>query len=100
MSCVTTDSSNPVIAGQVSLQKYSGHPVLVVNVASSCGLTKNNYKQLNELYDKYEPQGLRILAFPCNQFNNQESGCDIDIKEFAKKNNVKFDMMSKIEVNG
>ena len=69
-------------------------------MASNCGLTKNNYKQLNELYDKYEPQGLRILAFPSNQFNNQEPGCDIDIKEFAKKNNVKFDMFTKIEVNG
>ena len=72
----------------------------MVNVASNCGLTKNNYKQLNQLYDKYESQGLRILGFPCNQFNGEESGCDVDIKEFANKNGVKFDMMSKIDVNG
>jgi len=85
---------------EVSLDQYKGKPALVVNVASNCGLTKNNYKQLNELYEKYEKDGLRIVAFPSNQFNGQEPGCDIDIKEFAKKNNVKFDMYSKIEVNG
>ena len=85
---------------QISLDKYRGHTSLVVNVASNCGLTKNNYKQLNEIYDKYESKGLRILAFPSNQFNGQEPGCDIDIKEFAKKNGVKFDMFSKVDVNG
>jgi len=85
---------------EVDLKKYEGKPTLVVNVASNCGFTKNNYKQLNELYEKYEKDGLRILAFPSNQFNGQEPGCDIDIKEFAKKNNVKFDMFSKINVNG
>jgi len=85
---------------EVDLKKYEGKPALVVNVASNCGFTKNNYKQLNELYEKYEKDGLRILAFPSNQFNGQEPGCDIDIKEFAKKNNVKFDMFSKIKVNG
>jgi glutathione peroxidase-family protein len=55
---------------------------------------------LNELYEKYEKEGLRIAAFPSNQFAGQEPACDIDIKEFAKKNNVKFDMYSKIDVNG
>ncbi len=85
---------------KVSLNKYEGKPTLVVNVASNCGLTKNNYKQLNELYEKYEKEGLRIAAFPSNQFAGQEPACDIDIKEFAKKNNVKFDMYSKIDVNG
>lgn len=79
---------------------FTGHPALVVNVASHCGLTKNNYQQLNELHEKYEPDGLKILAFPCNQFNNQEPACEVDIKEFAKKKGVKFDMFAKIDVNG
>ena len=85
---------------QVGLDKYKGHPLLVVNVASNCSLTKDNYKQLNELYEKYQQNGLRILGFPCNQFNGQEPGCDVDIKEFAKKKGVKFDVFSKIDVNG
>lgn len=83
-----------------SLEKYKGKPVLVVNVASQCGLTKANYQQLNELYDKHEKSGLKIVAFPCNQFKGQEPGCDVDIKEFAKKNGVRYDMYSKIDVNG
>ena len=82
------------------MDKYTGHPLIVVNVATNCGLTKSNYKQLNELYDKYEKDGLRIAAFPCNQFAGQEPGCDVDIKEFAKKKGVRFDMYSKINVNG
>ncbi|OTF69655.1 glutathione peroxidase-like protein, partial [Euroglyphus maynei] len=85
---------------EVSLSKYEGKVVLVVNVASNCGFTKSNYQQLNELFDKYESRGFRVAAFPCNQFAGQEPGCDADIKEFAKKNNVKFDMYSKIDVNG
>jgi len=84
----------------VSLSSYEGHPTLVVNVASKCGLTKNIYHQLNEIYEKYNNNGLKIVAFPCNQFGGQEPACDVDIKEFAKKNDVKFDMMSKIDVNG
>lgn len=71
-----------------------------MNVASSCGFTRTNYAQLNELYSKYKDQGLKVLAFPCNQFMNQESGCEVDIKEFLKKNNVEFDVFNKIKVNG
>lgn len=52
------------------------------------------------MYDKYRDAGLRILAFPCNQFNNQESGCDVDIKEFMRKKKVEFDAFAKINVNG
>lgn len=74
--------------------------VLFVNVASYCGLTKTNYKELNELYTKYREQGLAIIGFPCNQFLNQEPACEVDIKEFAKKNNVEWDLMSKVDVNG
>ncbi|XP_054167790.1 phospholipid hydroperoxide glutathione peroxidase-like [Oppia nitens] len=92
-------SAKDLDGNEVPLDRYKGHPTLVVNVASSCGLQKTNTKQLNELYAKYEAQGLRILAFPSNQFN-QEKGCDVDIKEFAKKNDVHYDMMSKVDVNG
>lgn len=74
--------------------------LLIVNVASKCGFTKNNYKELNELYAKYKDQGLAILGFPCNQFGHQEPGCEVDIKEFIKKNGVEWDMFSKVDVNG
>ncbi|CAG9762839.1 unnamed protein product [Ceutorhynchus assimilis] len=84
----------------VKLDKYKGKVLLIVNVASNCGLTETNYKQLNELYDKYQEKGLRILAFPSNQFMNQEPGTNEEIAEFAKNHNVKFDMFSKVEVNG
>ena len=70
-----------------------------MNVASSCGFTKTNYNQLNELYSKYKDQGLKVLAFPSNQFA-QETGCEVDIKEFIKKNNVEFDVFNKVKVNG
>jgi len=61
-----------------------------------------NYKQLVEIYSKYsEAAGLRILAFPCNQFGGQEPGTDLEIKKFAEdRYNVTFDMFSKINVNG
>lgn len=84
----------------VKLDKYKGKVLLIVNVASKCGFTKNNYKQLNDLYSRYKDQGLAILGFPCNQFGHQEPGCDVDIKEFIKKNGVEWDMFAKIDVNG
>lgn len=84
----------------VKLDKYKGKVLLIVNVASKCGFTKNNYKELNELYTKYKGQGLAILGFPCNQFGHQEPGCSVDIKEFMKKNNVEWDMFAKVDVNG
>ena len=53
-----------------------------------------------ELHNRYSEQGLRILAFPCNQFGGQEPGSNKEIKEFAAERNVKFDLFSKIDVNG
>lgn len=55
----------------VSLEKYKGNVVLIVNIASQCGLTKNNYAKLTDLKNKYQESGLRILSFPCNQFGSQ-----------------------------
>ena len=85
----------------VSLDKYKGHVSIIINVASHCGLTDINYKQLQALYEKYgESKGLRILAFPSNEFANQEPGTSEEILEFIKKYNVTFDMYEKILVNG
>ncbi|XP_063834181.1 juvenile hormone epoxide hydrolase-like [Ostrinia nubilalis] len=85
---------------EVHLDKYKGYVLLIVNVASQCGLTDKNYKQLNELHEQYESRGLRILAFPCNQFGGQEPGTHNDIFKFAANRGVKFDLFEKIDVNG
>ncbi|RCN33855.1 putative phospholipid hydroperoxide glutathione peroxidase [Ancylostoma caninum] len=85
----------------VSLEKYKGKVVVVVNVASQCGLTNSNYTQLKELLDKYKPQGLEVAAFPCNQFGGQEPACELDIKNFVQ-DKFKFepDLYAKVDVNG
>ena len=72
----------------------------MVNVASECGLTEQNYKQLNELFTRHSNNGLRIAAFPCNQFAGQEPGDDDTIGHFVAKQNIMFDVYSKVEVNG
>ena len=84
----------------VDLSKYSGKVVLIVNVASKCGNTPQ-YKPLEELYKKYQGQGLAVLGFPANEFGHQEPGTDHDISEFCTKNyGVDFDMFSKVVVKG
>ncbi len=85
---------------EVDLKKYHGKVVLVVNVASRCGLTPQ-YSDLQKLHEKYNEKGLAILGFPCNQFGKQEPGSSQDIAEFCKENyGVTFDMFEKIDVNG
>jgi len=82
------------------IESLRGRIVLVVNVASRCGFTPQ-YKQLQELHDRYSSRGLTILAFPCNQFGGQEPGEDTQILEFCSTNyGVTFPVMSKIQVNG
>lgn len=82
------------------LESLRGRVVLVVNVASRCGFT-SQYKQLQELHDRYSSRGLTILAFPCNQFGGQEPGEDAQILEFCSTNyGVTFPVMSKVQVNG
>jgi glutathione peroxidase len=84
----------------VKLGDYKGKVLLMVNVASKCGLTPQ-YKELQALHEKYGDDGLAILAFPCNQFAKQEPGTNAEIMEFCSANyGVKFDMFDKIEVNG
>ncbi|XP_030753789.1 probable phospholipid hydroperoxide glutathione peroxidase [Sitophilus oryzae] len=94
-------TAKDITGKEVSLDKYKGHVCVIVNVASRCGHTSSNYKEFVQLYDKYsDSKGLKILAFPCNQFGRQEPGDNDKICEFAKKKDVKFDMFEKIEVNG
>lgn len=89
------------IDGQdVDLSTYAGKVLLLVNTASKCGFTKQ-YASLEELYLRYQERGLRILAFPANNFGAQEPGSDEEIKEFCTSNfDVTFDLFSKISVKG
>jgi glutathione peroxidase len=83
-----------------SLEAYKGKALLLVNVASKCGLTPQ-YEQLEALAKKYEPQGLEVIGFPCNQFGGQEPGSAEQIQEFCSTTyGVTFPMMEKIDVNG
>lgn len=83
-----------------SLAGFKGKALLVVNVASACGLTPH-YKGLQSLYEELEGKGFAVLGFPCNQFGAQEPGSEAEIKEFCStKFNVTFPMFSKLEVNG
>ncbi|MCR9155443.1 MAG: glutathione peroxidase [Bacteroidetes bacterium] len=84
----------------VNLSDYKGKTLLIVNTASKCGLTPQ-YEGLEELYQKYQSEGLEILGFPCNQFGAQEPGTASDIESFCAVNyGVSFPMFEKIEVNG
>ena len=84
----------------VDLSKYKGNVVLIVNVASKCGLTPQ-YEQLEEVYSKYKDKGLQVLGFPANEFGHQEPGTNEQIVEFCTgKYNVDFPMFSKIVVKG
>jgi glutathione peroxidase len=91
---------NSITGKEVNLADYKGKVVLMVNVASKCGLTPQ-YEELEGLFEKYQGQGLTVLAFPCNQFGKQEPGTDAQIAEFCSETyKVKFPLFSKVEVNG
>lgn len=84
----------------VSLADYKGKVLLIVNVASYCGNTKQ-YSDLEKIYKEYKSKGFEILAFPCNQFGEQEPGSNEDIKNFCStKYDVTFRLFDKIDVNG
>ena len=85
---------------EISLEKFKGKTLLIVNVASRCGFT-SQYTGLQSLYEKYKDKGFEILAFPCNQFGSQEKGTNDEIKEFCSTEyNVSFKLFDKIEVIG
>jgi glutathione peroxidase len=83
-----------------SLGAYKGKVVLIVNVASKCGLTPQ-YSALEAVHEKYKDKGFAVLGFPCNQFGGQEPGNSEQIKQFcSSKYNVTFPLYEKLEVNG
>ena len=85
---------------EIDLSKFKGKTVLMVNVASKCGFTKQ-YEDLQDLWSKYKKRGLIVLGVPSNQFGNQEPGTEKEIKEFCEVNfNINFPMTSKINVKG
>jgi glutathione peroxidase len=85
---------------QVPLHGYEGKVLLIVNVASKCGLTPQ-YEGLESLYREDKDRGLEILGFPCNQFKEQEPGSNAEIQEFCTSTyDVTFPVFAKIEVNG
>jgi glutathione peroxidase len=85
---------------ETSLAEHEGNALLIVNVASKCGLTPQ-YEALQALSDKYADRGLRVLGFPCNQFMGQEPGTLEEISEFCSTTyGVTFPLYEKIDVNG
>lgn len=82
------------------LRDYRGQVVMIVNVASKCGLTPQ-YEQLNDIFKEYRDRGFMVLGFPANNFMRQEPGTNAEIQEFCRLNyGVEFDMFSKISVRG
>ena len=84
----------------LSFSSLEGYVLLIVNTASKCGFSKQ-YSGLQKLYEKYEGNKFKILAFPCNQFGGQEPGNEAEIQSFCDLNyQTSFPLFSKIEVNG
>ena len=107
-SMVATDTTESVLAftvkdidgNDVPLDRYLGKVVLIVNVASKCGLTPQ-YEELQRLHQQYANAGLAILGFPANNFLGQEPGSNAEIKQFCqRKYNAEFDMFAKVSVKG
>lgn len=85
---------------EIPLSRYRGQVLLIVNTASRCGFTPQ-YEGLEGLYREFGSRGFSVLAFPCNQFANQEKGSDTEIASFCSTNyDVSFPIFAKIEVNG
>jgi glutathione peroxidase len=101
MSASIYDFSVKTIDGAPrSLGDYRGKALLIVNVASQCGLTPQ-YDGLEQLHETYAPRGLAVLGFPANEFGAQEPGSNEQIKEFCTtRYDVKFDMFAKVKVKG
>lgn len=91
---------NRIDGTPMPLSEYKGKVLLIVNVASKCGLTPQ-YDGLEKIYEKYKEQGFEVLGFPANEFLGQEPGTNADIQEFCRTNfGVKFPMFEKIVVKG
>ena len=83
-----------------NMSDYQGYVLIIVNVASEDENTERDYEQLQELYEKYQETGLRILAFPCDQIDGKEPKSNAAIRVFARKRGAKFTICSKVDVNG
>jgi glutathione peroxidase len=84
----------------IDFSAYRGHPMLIVNTASKCGFTPQ-YDGLQALHERYGPEGLIVIGFPCNQFAHQEPLDDAGIEAFCRSNfGVTFPLTTKVEVNG
>lgn len=93
-------SANTITGEELSLSTYKGKVLLIVNTASKCGFTPQ-YHELQALYTAYQSSGFEILAFPCNQFMNQEPGTDQQIQSFCQTHyGVTFPLFSKVDVKG
>jgi glutathione peroxidase len=93
-------SARTIFGEDKALHDYKGEVVVVVNVASKCGLTPQ-YKGLEKLFEIYHARDFEVLGFPCNQFAGQEPGTDAEVQEFCTLTyGVSFPLFSKIDVNG
>ena len=91
---------NSINGEELDLSKFYGKTILLVNVASKCGFTKQ-YNDLQKLYEDFQDKGLVVIGVPTNQFGGQEPGTESDIKNFCETNfNITFPMTSKYEVKG
>jgi glutathione peroxidase len=100
MTNVTDFELNTLGGDAMPLSQYKGNVLLLVNVASKCGLTPQ-YQGLQALHQEYEGEGFKVIGLPCNQFGEQEPGSPEEIEQFCQTNfGVTFPMSAKIEVNG
>ena len=84
----------------IDLNQYKGKTILLVNVASKCGFTKQ-YTGLQELFEKYRDKGFYVIGVPSNQFGGQEPGSNVEIKDFCETNfNITFPLTDKVDVKG
>ena len=91
---------NSISGDELNLSKLKGKTILLVNVASNCGFTKQ-YDDLQNLHDSYKNKGLVVIGMPSNQFGGQEPGSETEIKKFCETNfNITFQMTSKYDVKG
>jgi glutathione peroxidase len=100
MSSIYDFTAKSLQGEDVSLKRFAGQVLLIVNTASACGFTPQ-YRGLEKLQQAYGPRGFAVLGFPCNQFGRQEPGNAAQIQQFCASNYaVSFPMFDKIEVNG
>ena len=91
---------NSINGDVLNLSKLKGKTILLVNVASNCGFTKQ-YEDLQNLYDSYKNKGLIVIGMPSNQFGGQEPGSNVEIKDFCETNfNITFPLTDKVDVKG